>query len=76
MPNFKSKQILFSFLSLSHFTYIASHPLFVISHFGAINNAIFLLNHMLTNCITVYLGNIVLKCKYRVRIDQLFDRKS
>ena len=35
---------------------------------------IFLLNHMLTYCITVDLGNIVLKCKYRVHIDQLFDR--
>jgi len=33
---------------------------------------IFLLNHLLT----VDLGNIVLKCKYRVRIEQLFDRKS
>ena len=31
---------------------------------------------MLTNCITVGFGKIVLKCKYRVRIDQLFDRKS
>ena len=31
---------------------------------------------MLTYCITVDLGNIVLKCKYRVRIEQLFDRKS
>jgi len=31
---------------------------------------IFLLNHMLTYCITVDLGNIVLKCKYRVHIDQ------
>jgi len=29
---------------------------------------------MLTYCITVDLGNIVLKCKYRVRIKQLFDR--
>jgi len=29
----------------------------------------------LTYCITVDLGNIVLKCKYRVRIEQLFDRK-
>ena len=37
---------------------------------------IFLLNHMLTYCITIDLGNIVLKCKYRVRIDRLFDRKS
>jgi len=37
---------------------------------------IFLLNRMLTNCITVDLGNIVLKCLYRVRIEQLFDRKS
>ena len=36
---------------------------------------IFLLNHMLTYCITVDLGKIVLKCKYRVRIEQLFDRK-
>jgi len=41
-----------------------------------INNAVFLLNHMLSNCITVGFGKIVLKCKYRVRIDQLFDRKS
>ena len=37
---------------------------------------IFLLNHNLTCCITVDLGKIVLKCKYRVRIEQLFDRKS
>ena len=37
---------------------------------------IFLLNHMLTYCITVDLENIVLKCKYRVCIEQLFDRKS
>jgi len=37
---------------------------------------IFLLNHMLTYCITVDLGKIVLKCKYHVRIEQLFDRKS
>jgi len=37
---------------------------------------IFLRNHILTYCITVGLGNIVLKCKYRVRIEQLFDRKS
>jgi len=29
---------------------------------------IFLLNHMLTYCITVDLGNIVLKCKYRAII--------
>ena len=29
---------------------------------------IFLLNPMLTYCITVDLGNIVLMCKYRVRI--------
>ena len=36
----------------------------------------FLLNHMLTYCITVDLGNIVLKCKFRVHIEQLFDRKS
>jgi len=34
---------------------------------------IFLLNHMLTYCITVDLGNIVLKCKYRVHIEQLFE---
>ena len=34
---------------------------------------IFLLNHMLTYCITVELGKIVLKCKYRVGIEQLFD---
>ena len=31
---------------------------------------IFLLNHILTYCITVDLGKIVLKCKYRVRIDR------
>ena len=37
---------------------------------------IFLPNHMLTYCITVDLGKIVLKCKYRVRIEQIFDRKS
>jgi len=37
---------------------------------------IFLPNHMLTYCIPVDLGNIVLKCKYRVRIEQLFDRRS
>jgi len=37
---------------------------------------IFLLNYILTYCITVDLGKIVLKCKYRVRIEQLFDRKS
>ena len=37
---------------------------------------IFLLNHMLTYCVTVDLGKIVLKCKYRVRIEHLFDRKS
>jgi len=36
---------------------------------------IFLLNHMLTYCITVDLGKIMLKCKYRDRIKQLFDRK-
>jgi len=30
----------------------------------------------MTFCITVDLGKIVLKCKYRVRIEQLFDRKS
>jgi len=37
---------------------------------------ILLLNHTLTYCITVDLGKIVLKCKYQVRIKQLFDRKS
>jgi len=37
---------------------------------------IFLLNHLLNYCITVDLGKIVLKCKYRVRIEQLFDKKS
>jgi len=37
---------------------------------------IFLLIHMLTYCITVDLGNIVLQCKYRVHIEQVFDRKS
>ena len=36
----------------------------------------FLQNHILTYCITVDLGKIVLKCKYRVRIEELFDRKS
>jgi len=36
---------------------------------------IFLLNHTLTHCINVDLGKIVLKCKYRVRIEHLFDRK-
>jgi len=41
-----------------------------------IEKIIFLLNHMLTYCITVDLGNIVLKCKYSVRIKQLFDRRS
>ena len=35
-----------------------------------------LLNNMLTYCITVDLGKIVLMCKYRVRIEHLFDRKS
>ena len=34
---------------------------------------IFLLNYILTYCITVDLGNIVLNCKYRVRIEHLFD---
>ena len=37
---------------------------------------IFLLNHTLTYCINVHLGKIVLKCQYRVSIEQLFDRKS
>jgi len=37
---------------------------------------IVLLNHMLTYCITVDLRTIVLKCQNRVRIEQLFDRKS
>jgi len=37
---------------------------------------IFLLNHLLTYCITVDLENSVLKCKYRVRIEQLFDRNN
>jgi len=37
---------------------------------------IFLLNNMLTYYITVDLRNSVLKCKYRVRIEQLFDRNS
>jgi len=36
----------------------------------------FLLNHRLTYCFTVDLENIVLKCKFRVRIEQLFDRTS
>ena len=31
----------------------------------------FLLNHRLTYCFTVDLENIVLKCKFRVRIEQL-----
>jgi len=37
---------------------------------------IFLLNHMLTYCITDELGNIVLKCKYRVRIEQLLGKST
>jgi len=37
---------------------------------------IFLLNHMLTYCITVDFGTIVLKCKNRVHIEHLSDRKS
>ena len=37
---------------------------------------LFLLNHILIYCINVDLRKIVLKCKYRVRIEQLFDRKS
>jgi len=37
---------------------------------------IFTLNHMLTYCINVDLGKIVLKCKSSVRIEHLFDRKS
>ena len=37
---------------------------------------IFLINNMLNYCSTVDLGHIVLKCKYRVHIEQLFDRKS
>jgi len=37
---------------------------------------IVLLNHTLTYCINVDFGKIVLKCKYRVCIEQLFDRKS
>jgi len=37
---------------------------------------IFLLNHMLTYCINVDLGKIVLKCKNRVLIEHSFDRKS
>ena len=36
---------------------------------------IFLPNHMVTYCITD-LRKIVLKCKYRIRIEQLFNRKS
>jgi len=31
---------------------------------------------MLTYCITVDSGKIVLKCKNRVRIEHLFDKKS
>jgi len=42
----------------------------------AMETIILLLNHILTYCITVDLGKIVLKCKYRVCIEQLFDRKS
>jgi len=38
----------------------------------AMETIIVLLNHMLTYCITVDLGKIVLKCKF----EQLFDRKS
>ena len=37
---------------------------------------IFILNHTLTYCINVDLGKIMLKCKNRVRIEHLFDRKS
>jgi len=37
---------------------------------------IFLLNHMLTYCIIGDLRTIVLKCKYLVCIENLFDRKS
>jgi len=37
---------------------------------------LFLLFHLLTYCITFDLGKIVLKCKYCVRNEQLFDRRS
>jgi len=37
---------------------------------------ILLLNHMLTYCINVEVGKIVLKCKNSVRIEHLFKRKS
>jgi len=37
---------------------------------------LFLIKHTLTYRITVDLGKIVLKCKNRVRIEHLFDRKS
>jgi len=37
---------------------------------------IFLLNHTLTYCINVHLGKIVLKCKNRLGIEHVFDRKS
>ena len=37
---------------------------------------IFLLNPNMTYCITVDFGTTVLKCKNRVRIEHLFDRKS
>ena len=37
---------------------------------------IFVINYTLTYCINVDLGKIVLKCKTRVRIEYLFDRKS
>jgi len=35
-----------------------------------------LLNDTLTYCINADLGKIVLKCKHRVRIEHLFDKKS
>jgi len=41
-----------------------------------IETIIFLLNHNMTYCINVDFGTIVLKCKNRVRIEHLRDRKS
>jgi len=43
---------------------------------STMETVIFLLNHMLTYCITDELGNIVLKCKYRVRIEQLLGKST
>ena len=41
-----------------------------------IETIIFLLNHNMTYCINVDFGTIVLKCKNRIRIEHLLDRKS